>query len=136
MADSINIVTYFSVVVPNKPGEGAKVLVGLKDAGIQLTGFWAYPIKGKKKQLDLVPTDAKAFGKAAKKLGLNVAPKQSCLCWIGEDHPGALAGAAVKLGDAGIPVHAAQAISTGEGKFGCLVQVAAEHLKKAKKVLS
>ena len=136
MADTVTIVNYFSLTVANKAGEAAKVLSALKDAGINFTGFWGYPVKGKKAQLDVVPADAKAFLKAAKKLGIDTGEKKSTLVWTGEDRAGALADATAKLGAAGISVYAAQVISSGDGRFGALIQLGDEDIKKAKKVLS
>lgn len=137
MADTITIVPYYSVVTPNKTGEGAKLLSALKDAGVSLIGLWAYPIKGKKAQFDVVPVDPKAFTKAAKKLKLEVGAKQSAIAWAGEDRLGLMADAAAKLAAAGIGIIATQVICSGEGgRFGGLLQVAADDVKKAKKILS
>lgn len=128
-------VTYFSLTVANKTGEGAKLLTSLKDAGIDLLAFWGYPMKGKKAQFDIVPTDPKAFNKAAKKLGLEIDSKQTALYVAGEDQPGSVAKAAAKLAAAGISIRAAQALSTGDGKFGLLIEVAEDDVKKARKAL-
>lgn len=128
-------VTYFSLTVPNKTGEGAKLLTSLKDAGINMLAFWGYPMKGKKAQFDIAPTDAKAFAKAAKKLGLEVSGKQTALYVAGNDQPGSVAEATAKLAAAGISIRAAQALSTGDGKFAVLFQVDDDDVKKAKKAL-
>lgn len=135
MADTVTIATYFSLTVSDKAGAGAQLLTALKDAGVNLTGFWGYPVKGKKAQFDLIPADAKLFAKVAKKLGLGIA-KQSSLVVTGADRPGALAEIAAKLGAAGISINAAQALSGTEGQFAALVQVAAENVKKARKALA
>lgn len=136
MADNIAVLPYFSVTVPNKTGEGAKLLGALRDAGVNLLGLWAYPVRGKKAQFDLVPADPKLFAKAAKKLKLECGPKQNLICWNGEDRPGAAADAAAKLAAAGIDIHAMQAITSGEGRFGALIQLAQSDIKKAVKILS
>jgi predicted amino acid-binding ACT domain protein len=135
MADTIVTVPYFSVTVPNKVGEGAKLFASLKDAGVSLIALWGYPVKGKKTQLDLVPVDPKLFTKTAKKLGLET-EKKSAICWAGEDRLGAVADATAKLGAAGINILAAQAICSGEGRFGALIQVDADDVKKAAKLLA
>lgn len=127
-------VTYFSLTVANKPGEGAKILTALKDAGINLLGFWGYPMKGKKAQFDIAPTDAKAFTKAAKKLGLEPGPKQTALYVAGDDQLGTVAEAAAKLAAAGVSIRAAQALSAG-GKYAVLIQVEESDFKAAKKAL-
>lgn len=136
MADTVTTVAYFAVVVPNKIGEGAKVLAALNEAGVNMTGFWGYPIKGKKAQLDIAPADAKVFAKAAKKLGLEVAPKRTAFLVNGEDRPGAVAEALGKLATAGISTQAAQAVCAGEGRYGVLIQVDDDDVKAAKKALT
>lgn len=131
MADTV---TYFSLTVANKPGEGAKILTALKDAGVNLIAFWGYPMKGKKAQLDIAPADAKAFAKAAKKLGLEPGPKQTALYVSGDDQPGTVAEATAKLAAAGISIRAAQALAAG-GKYAVLFQVDDDDVKAAKKAL-
>ena len=137
MADTVTALAYYAVVVPNKIGEGAKLLAALNEAGVNMIGFWGYPLKGgKKAQLDIAPADAKVFAKAAKKLGLEVAPKRTAFLVGGEDRPGAVAEALGKLAAAGIATHAAQAICAGEGRYGALIQVGDDDVKAAKKALT
>jgi len=136
MADTVTALAYFAVIVPNKTGEGAKLLGALNEAGVNMIGFWGYPVKGKKAQLDIAPADAKVFAKAAKKLGLEVAPKRTAFLVSGEDRPGAVAEALGKLAAAGIATHAAQAICAGEGRYGALIQVGDDDVKAAKKALT
>lgn len=135
MADTIKTVTYFSVTVPNKAGEGARLLAGLKEAGVNLTALWGYPVKGKLAQIDLAPEDPKAFAKVARKLGASAARKQTAILVQGKNRTGALVAAMARLAAIGVNVHAAQAIASGAGRFGCLLQVAAADLKQAKKAL-
>ena len=67
MADQIRRVDYFYVEVPDKPGEGAQVLSALKEAGINLLNFTAFPGKAGKAQLDLVTDNADALTRAARR---------------------------------------------------------------------
>jgi hypothetical protein len=131
-AKSIN---YFSLVVANKPGEAAKVLGALKEAGANLTGFWGYPIKGKKAILDIAPEDSKLFAKVVKKLGLEASSKKQALFVSGADQPGALLDVASKITGAGVNIHAAQAISSASGQYGAFIQVDEADFKKAKKAV-
>lgn len=131
----MNVINYFSIVVPNKCGEGAKVLDALQAAGVNLLAVWGYPIKGKKSVLDIAPEDAKTFAKTVKKMGLELSEKKTAFLIDGEDRVGAVAGVLGKLAAAGISVHAAQAVAAGGGRYGMLVQVAADDVKKAKKAL-
>ena len=54
MADTIRFIQYFYVMAPNKPGEGARILNTLRDAGVNLLAFSAFP-HARRAQLDLVP---------------------------------------------------------------------------------
>src|SRR5207302_8829105 len=65
MPDTIRLVDYFYIEIPDKPGEGARVLGTLRDARVNLLAFHAFP-KGRRAQLDFVPTDSAAFKAAAK----------------------------------------------------------------------
>jgi hypothetical protein len=135
MAETAQMISYFSLTVANKCGEAARVLTGLAEAGINLIGFWGYPLKGKKAQLDIVAADAKALAKALKKMGLDAGPKKTGFFVAGDDTAGALCAAASKLAGAGINIYAAQAVSANCGCYGAIFQVAAEDVKKAKKAL-
>jgi hypothetical protein len=42
MADEISRVAYYIAAVPNKAGEGARILTAFKDAGVNLLGFLGY----------------------------------------------------------------------------------------------
>jgi hypothetical protein len=132
----MQVLHYYSVVIPNKTGEGEKLLAALKDAGVNMISFWGYPIKGKKAVLDIAPADGTVFKKTIKKCGLEASPKKVAFFIDGEDHVGAVAEILGKLAGAGINVHAVQAMCAGAGRFGALVQVAEADEKKAKKVLA
>lgn len=134
MADEIRTISYYSAEIPNKVGEGAKVLKSLLEAGVNLTGFWGYPA-GRKARLDIVPSDDAAFKKAAKKAALAIGPKTTGFFIFGEDHPGAVAETLEKLAKAGISARAIQAVCAGEGRYGSFLQVSAEDVRKAKKAL-
>jgi hypothetical protein len=60
MAETIRQIDYFYMEVPNKVGEGAKVLQMLKDAGVNLIAFSGFPA-GRRAQLDFFPADPAAF---------------------------------------------------------------------------
>ena len=70
MAETVRKVDYFYIETPDKPGEGAKVLAALRDAGVNLVGFTAFPRGRWGAQIDFIPEDAVAFKAAAKKAGL------------------------------------------------------------------
>lgn len=65
MADKIRLVEYFYITAPDKPGEGARALNTLKEAGVNLVAFSGFP-QGRRAQLDFIPADSAAFKQAAK----------------------------------------------------------------------
>ena len=133
MPDAIRQVDYFYVQVPNKAGEGAKVLRALKDAGVNLVAFSGFPA-GRRTQLDFIPADAAAFKSAAKASKWKVVgPKRGFLIQ-GDDRVGAIADLVGKLADANINVTAIDAICA-DGGYGALCWVAPRDVKKAARVL-
>jgi hypothetical protein len=47
MIDIVRKVAYFAMEVPNRPGEGARVLEALADAGVNMLAFTGFPSGGK-----------------------------------------------------------------------------------------
>jgi hypothetical protein len=135
MADDIKRVEYYSTTIANKIGEGSRVLGTLREGGVDFTALWGYPLKGKTAQLDMLPADAGVFKKAAKKAGL-VLTKRSALLLQGNDQPGAVATALGKLGAAGVNVNAAQALSSGNGRYSLMIEVDDASARPALKALT
>lgn len=135
MADNIRKINYYYAIVPDKPGEGARVLNALHEAGINLIGFCGFPAGARKAQLDFLPEDAGAFAKAARKAGLKLSKKKTGLLIQGEDRPGAVAEVFGKLAAAGVNVTSMQAVCAGAGRFGGMLWVKAPDMRKAVKAL-
>jgi hypothetical protein len=127
---------FYSAVVPNKPGKGAQLLGAFKEAGVNFVGIWGYPFGKSKARIDLVPEDAALFKKAAKQLKIEIGKKQTAFHITGEDHPGAVAEALAKLAAKEINVYAVQALCAGNGRFGAIIQVDQDDVKKASKALA
>ena len=68
MDSTVRTVEYFYVMVPNNPGQAAKIMSGLAAQGVNLLAFSGFP-SGRRAQLDLIPEESAAFKRAAKKLG-------------------------------------------------------------------
>ena len=134
MAESIRRVDYFYIETPNRPGEAARALKALKDAGINLLAFSGFP-KGRRAQLDFIPADPVAFVKAAKKAGWKLSAKKSGFLIQGEDRPGAVADILGKLADARINVTAVDAVCAGADRYGAILWVKPPDLKRAAKAL-
>jgi len=135
MADEIRQVDYYYVTVPDKPGEGVRILAALHQAGINLLGFCAFPQGARKSQLDFLPEDGAAFTTAAKKAGLTLSKKKRGFLIQGDDRPGVLAEVLGKLAKAGINVTAVQAACAGSGRYGGLLWVKQPDLRKAARAL-
>jgi prephenate dehydratase len=134
MADTVRRVDYFYIETPDKPGEGAKVLAGLRDAGVNLLAYTAFP-HGRRAQIDFIPEDSVAFKAAAKKAGLRLSAKKTGFLIQGEDRAGALAEMMAKLAVAKINVTATDAVCAGEGRYGAILWVKPPDVRRAAKAL-
>lgn len=134
MADRIVKADYFKLDTPNRPGEAARVLKVLRDAKVNLMAFTGFP-RGRKAQMDFVPRDASSFLKAARRAGLPVSGKKTVFLIQGGDRVGAIHNIMDALGKAGINATALDAVTGGKGRYGAILWVKAEDVRKASKVL-
>ena len=134
MPDTVRLVDYFYIEVPDKPGEGARALSHLRGAGVYLLAIHAFP-KGRRAQVDFVPSDPAAFKAAAKAAKWKVVwPKRAFLVQ-GDDRVGAMVEYFAKLGGAKINVTAMDALAAGPGRFGAIIWVKPLDVRRAAKVL-
>ncbi len=126
---------FYSAEIPNKPGKGARLLSAFKEAGVNFVAIWGYPVGKSKSRVDLVPEDAALFKKAAKQLKIEIGKKQTAFHIAGEDHQGAVAEVLAKLAAKEINIYAVQALCAGNGRFGALIQVDQDAVKKATRAL-
>lgn len=134
MADKIWKVDYFKTEVPNRIGEGARILGALKAAKVDLLAFTGFP-SGRRVQMDFVPKNAAAFRKAAKKAGLKVSVKKGGFLVQGRDRTGAIASIVEKLAAAKVGLVALDGVSAGSGRFGAIFWVKPKDAAKAAKAL-
>jgi len=134
MTDTVRRVQYFYVEAPDKPGEGAKLLTMLKEAGVDLLAFSGFP-KGRRAQIDFIPADPAAFRAAARKAKLKLVGPKTGFLVQGEDRPGAVAEFMAKLADAKINVTALDAVAAGSGRYGAILWVKPGDVTKATRVL-
>lgn len=132
----VTAVVYYTGMIADKPGEGARVLNAFKEAGVNLAAFLGYPKARKAEIILAVEEKAPALGPIAKKVGLALGKKQKGLLVTGEDQPGALAAVMEKLAAANINVITSHAVAGGGGRWGALITVAPAALKKAAKILA
>jgi hypothetical protein len=134
MLDVVRKVAYFALEVPNKPGEGARVLGALAEAGINLIAFSGFP-RGRKAQLDMIPEDVEVFKKAAKMLKLKTYPQKFGFLVQGNDRKGAVAELLKTLAEKKINVTAIDAAAAGEGRFAAIFWVLPRDVNKTMKAL-
>ncbi len=136
MAQSVLKLECFTAVIPNKVGEGAKILTSLKNAGVNLVAFWGYPLGAKAKEaaIEMIPQTAVGFSAIARKAGLRV-ERGVAFVLLGDDKVGALAGVLGKLAAAGINVDAVKSIRAGKGKYAAGIFVDRADIRKAAKIL-
>ena len=132
--DTIRKVGYYSILVPNTPGQTFRVLQTLVSAGINLLACNGFP-RGRRAQIDVVPDDSLKFSRAAKKAGLAFTPKRTGFLMQGDDRPGALAEHLNKLAIARINVTAVEALSPGGGRWAAILWVKAPDVGRAGRVL-
>ena len=135
MADTIQKVDYFYTMVPDKPGEAARMLAVLREAAVNLLVFSGFP-EGRRGQLDFVPADAGAFRQAAKKAGWKLTGPKRAFLLQGEDRVGAVAETLGKLAAAKINVTAIDAVCAGAGRYGAILWVPQRDVGRAAKVLA
>ena len=134
MADTTRVVDYYYVEVKDKPGEGANALEALRATGVNLMAFHAFP-KGRRSQLDFVPSDGAQLKAAAKQARFKLTGPKKVFLIEGDDRVGAAAEIMGKLGEAKVNVTAMDAVCTGPGRFGSLLWVKPRDVKKAAKAL-
>ena len=124
----------FYAEVPNKPGEGARILAALRDAGVNLLAFSGFP-SGRRSQIDFVAENPDLLKAAARQAGLKLSPKKTGFLVQGEDRPGAVGDMMGKLAAAGINVTAIDAVTAGEGRYGAILWVKPPDVRKAARAL-
>ncbi len=134
MAETVRTMDYFYVMVPDKAGEGARILNELRHAGVNLIAYSGFP-EGRGAQLDFVPTDAAAFRDLAKRMKWKVTGPKRCFIIEGDDRIGACAEVLGKLAGARVNVVAMDAVAMGAARWGAILWVASRDVKKAAALL-
>ena len=135
MADRVRKVSYCYVKVPNRPGQGAKILGELKDAGVNLLAYSGFPDKGGVAQIDLVAESTSALGRVARKNGWRLSKTKKAFLVTGQDRLGSVDRHIGRLADKGIGITAADAVSAGKGRYGMILWVKPKAYARAARAL-
>lgn len=135
MADRVKKVNYCYIKVPNRAGQGERVLGELRDAGVNLLAYSGFPAGQGKAQLDFMPDDMAAFKRVARTNGWRLSKVKKGFLITGNDQTGVAHKHLAKLGEAGINITAADAVAAGKGRYGMILWVKPKHYAKAARVL-
>jgi hypothetical protein len=123
MISSVKDVEFFSLVVPDKPGETRKLLEFLSERMVNLLALNAAPIGGGQSQIDFFPEDPELLKQAAGDAGMPLLGPKKAFLIQGEDKIGALYDFHLKLYNSGINIRASNGVVDGTGRFGYVVWV-------------
>ncbi len=122
----------FSIELPDRPGELARLASRFRAADVNLLGLWGYGGAGCAR-LYCVPERADQFRNFVDSIELNVT-EGSTFFMTGVDHGGALVERLDQIAQAGINLQAIEAVRLGE-QFGCFIWARPEDWKTLAAVL-
>ena len=135
MADRVRRMNYAYVKVPNRPGQGARVADQVRQAGVNLLAYTAFPTRAGKAQVDLIAEDLGAIRRIARRNGWRLSDTKKGFLVQGDDKVGAVHHHLKKLADRKINVTAADAVSAGKGRYAMLLWVKPKDYARAATVL-
>lgn len=135
MADRVRKVKYTYAAVPNRAGQGARLLSELERSGVNLLAYSGFPIGGGRSQIDFVLEDIGSLNRLARKNGWRLSKVKKGFLVQGTDRVGAVNRQLKKLADAGINVTAADAVTAGQGRYGMILWVKPRDYARAARAL-
>jgi hypothetical protein len=135
MADRVKKVSYCYPIVPNRAGQGARVLSELSSAGVDLLAYSGFPVGRGRSQLDLVVDDMGALRRVARRNGWRLSKVKKGFLIQGSDRVGAVNRHLQRLADAKINVVAADGVAAGQGRYGMILWVKPRDYARAARAL-
>ena len=135
MADRVRKVSYCYPIVPNRAGQGAKVLGEIGEAGISLLAHVVFPIGGGRAQLDLVTNDMARLRRVARKNRWRLSKIKKAFLIQGSDRVGAVHTHFQRLADANVSLTAAAGVAAGKGRYGVILWVKPRDYGRAARAL-
>ncbi|MCA9286634.1 MAG: hypothetical protein KDA22_15530 [Phycisphaerales bacterium] len=109
----------FSIALPDRPGELARLAARMREADVNLLGLWGYGSSSQTARFYCVPESADQFRNFAESAGLEV-QEGTTFFLTGRDRGGALVERLDRIALQGINLHAIEAIRVGD-QFGCFI---------------
>jgi len=135
MPNAIRKVDYYALTVPDKAGEGHRILSALAQQGVNLLAVIGFPLGEGKAQLDLVPENPAAFTQAAERMKLRPRKAKQAFLVQGDDRIGVVSEVLGRLASQKIQLTAAQALAAGAGRWAMILWVKPGSVEKAAKAL-
>ena len=135
MSDRVMKVNYCYVMVPNRAGQGAKVLSTIREGGVNLVAHVGFPGKGGKAQLDFVAPNISKIRTLARRNKWRVSKPKKAFLVQGSDKSGAALRHFARLADARVGVTAAAALAAGSNRYAMIVWVKPRHYARAARAL-
>lgn len=135
MISSVNNVEFFSLVVPDKPGEARKLLEFLSEKTVNLLALTVTSLDGGESRIEFFPEDPELLKRAAADAGMALVGPEKAFLIQGEDKIGALYDFHLKLSNAGINIRASNGVVDGTGRFGYVIWVDEADYDEASEVL-
>jgi hypothetical protein len=135
MADRVRRINYAHLKVPNRPGQGARITDQLREGGVNLLAYTAFPVGRGKAQVDLIAEDMGAIRRIARKHGWRLSDAKKGFLVQGDDRVGAVHNHLRKLAARKINVTAIDAVSAGKGRYAMLLWVKPKDHARAATVL-
>ena len=135
MPDRVRKVSYCYPVVPNRAGQGVRVLAALREAGVNLLVVHGFPGRRGQAQLDLFPEDMAALRRVARRLGWRLSAVKRAFLIQGSDVVGAAHRHFDRLARARINITAASAVGAGAGRYGMILWVRPRDFARAARAL-
>src|SRR5437762_12407462 len=123
MSDSVKKVNYCYLMVPNRPGQGAKVFTAIREGGVNLLAHVGFPGRKGKAQLDFVAQNLSKIRSVARRNGWRVSRPKKAFLVQGSDKSGAVNQHFARLAEARIGLTAAAALAAGGDRYGMIVWV-------------
>ena len=135
MATKIRKVNYVYIKTPNRAGVATRILAALREADVNLLAFSGFPAGRGMSQIDLVTDDLAGLKRVARREGWKLSRTKRAFLAQGTDKVGAVLGPVAKIAAQKINVIAADAVSSGMGRFGMIFWVPPRHYARAARAL-